>query len=68
MRKSILTTSILFTVISVAAARERKSGDIKGDALNYSDGTTVTLINGTDIPNPKNHLITIFSYTFKKTG
>ena len=53
MRKLILTISILFTVISLAEARECKSGDIKGDAFVYSDGNKVTVIKGTDIQNPE---------------
>ena len=48
MRKLILIISILFTVISLAEARECKSGDIKGDAFIYSDGKKVTVIKGTD--------------------
>ena len=47
MRKLILTISILFTLISLAEARECKSGDIKGDAFIYSDGKKVTVIKGT---------------------
>ena len=55
MKKLILTISIFFTLISLAEARECKSGDIKGDAFIYSDGKKVTVIKGTDIPNPENN-------------
>ena len=61
MKKLILTISILFTLISLAEARECKSGDIKGDAFIYSDGKKVTVIKGTDIPNPENKIIMIFN-------
>ena len=44
MKKLILTISIFFTLISLAEARECKSGDIKGDAFIYSDGKKVTVI------------------------
>ena len=57
MKKLILTISIFFTLISLAEARECKSGDIKGDAFIYSDGKKVTVIKGTDIPNPENKII-----------
>ena len=61
MKKLILTISIFFTLISLAEARECKSGDIKGDAFIYSDGKKVTVIKGTDIPNPENKIIMIYN-------
>ena len=61
MKKLIITISIFFTLISLAEARECKSGDIKGDAFIYSDGKKVTVIKGTDIPNPENKIIMIFN-------
>ena len=61
MRKLILTISILFTFISLAEARECKTVDIKGDAFIYSDGKKVTVIKGTDIPNPENKIIMIYN-------
>ena len=69
MKKLILTISIFFTLISLAEARECKSGDIKGDAFIYSDGKKVTVIKGTDIPNPENKIIMIYNtggWTVKK--
>ena len=61
MKKLIITISIFFTLISLAEARECKSGDIKGDAFIYSDGKKVTVIKGTDIPNPENKIIMIYN-------
>ena len=61
MKKLILTISIFFTLISLAEARQCKSGDIKGDAFIYSDGKKVPVIKGTDIQNPENKIIMIFN-------
>ena len=61
MKKLIITISIFFTLISLAEARQCKSGDIKGDAFIYSDGKKVTVIKGTDIPNPENKIIMIYN-------
>ena len=69
MKKLILTISIFFTLISLAEARECKTGDIKVDAFIYSDGKKVTVIKGTDIPNPENKIIMIYNtggWTVKK--
>ena len=51
----------IFYINFFSRTKECKSGDIKGDAFIYSDGKKVTVIKGTDIPNPENKIIMIYN-------